>query len=461
MIQEQSFRKAKVIDIIEVVSGDIIDLSKKKKVDAVVNAAKPTLMGGSGVDGAIHKEIDRLLEGKKDKRTFNDIIIDDLQKSGKKRKIKKNVKAEKIYENKVRCQPGEAVLTRGHKNFAKYVIHAVGSKNDGGSQCLLLLQKTYESVMKIIFENSDIHTVSIPVIGSGNYGFSMEVSFRIALTTIGNQLIECKNKNNEVYNNIQKIYLVIYNERASENDAIMKIYKENQKLLEQEKRMVCVNALTEHQAYLKEVLYFDRTRRHYFTITRLIRAFLVMIRFFFIVSLLIQQWSGKHGWRFRKGIIEFEAIIASFFPILLMEILQFVQYIQPGYIQPSGWILKIICFLCTYVMADTLTYLVSLIFLADIYRPSANQLRSFIILIFNYLQMLFGIAVFYYCYLWNRISFWQAMDYSILGIGYSGDAYSNIGRSIEYIKVGINFLFIVLAFSFAVAQLKQRRYLTE
>src|SRR5699024_6386693 len=128
-------------------------------------------------------------------------------------------------------------------NFAKYVIHAVGSKNDGGSQCLLLLQKTYESVMKIIFENSDIHTVSIPVIGSGNYGFSMEVSFRIALTTIGNQLIECKNKNNEVYNNIQKIYLVIYNERASENDAIMKIYKENQKLLEQEKRMVCVNAL--------------------------------------------------------------------------------------------------------------------------------------------------------------------------------------------------------------------------
>lgn len=462
MIEEKSFSKNKISNIIEVVSGDIITLSKNKKmhIDAIVNAAKPTLMGGSGVDGAIHAEMDRILGKRKGLITFNEKIIQELEKKHGMQDVK-GKDGGVIHENRIRCNPGQAVKTSGDKEFVKYIIHAVGPKYDGGSECIRNLQECYKSIMKIIFDSSDIQRVTIPIIGSGNYGFPMGLAFRIALTTIGNQLIECKHRNCDAYSNIKKIYLVIYGERSAENETVQKIYRENQRLIEKEERMVSVGSLEAQRSYVAEIWKFDKERRYYFTITKMMRLLLVVARFVFFPTLLLRHWAGKRGWRFRREIIEVETIFAAIFPALMVFILMMLQRWQPGIIEASGWILGIMCALCAYIMADTITYLLSLVFLADIQRPSANQLRSFILLCFNYIEMILGTAVFIYCYCWRRVTFWGAVDYSMFGNIYSIEGYDGVLRTIAYMKTGIDFIFLVLAFAFIVGQLKQRRFLSD
>ena len=165
MIEEKSFSKNKISNIIEVVSGDIITLSKNKKmhIDAIVNAAKPTLMGGSGVDGAIHAEMDRILGKRKGLITFNEKIIQELEKKHGMQDVK-GKDGGVIHENRIRCNPGQAVKTSGDKEFVKYIIHAVGPKYDGGSECIRNLQECYKSIMKIIFDSSDIQRVTIPIL---------------------------------------------------------------------------------------------------------------------------------------------------------------------------------------------------------------------------------------------------------------------------------------------------------
>lgn len=94
---------------IEIVCGDIIDIVKEYKVDTVVNAAKRTLMGGSGVDGAIHKAID--------KSYFRGYFRE---------KIKHELDIRKaMNDDIIRCNYGNAVITSGY-SLCKYIIHTVG-----------------------------------------------------------------------------------------------------------------------------------------------------------------------------------------------------------------------------------------------------------------------------------------------------------------------------------------------
>lgn len=123
-------------------------------------------------------------------------------------------------------------------------------------------------------------------------------------------------------------------------------------------------------------------------------------------------------------------------------------------------------FITIWVMADTVTCLLALIFLSDIQGPSANQLRSLILLIFNYLEMVFGLSLFYYLYCHCeytelKIGFWNALDYGVLGAVHSAVKISSTFRIIEYAKSGTNFLFMALAFGFFSAHLKQRSYLSD
>lgn len=75
MIDKDSFTKCNISEIIEVIKGDIIELAINKKVDAIVNAAKPSLMGGNGVDGAIHEKMSKLYN---DSNYFNKQIKREL-----------------------------------------------------------------------------------------------------------------------------------------------------------------------------------------------------------------------------------------------------------------------------------------------------------------------------------------------------------------------------------------------
>lgn len=138
--------------IIEVVQGDITI----QKVDAIVNAANTSLLGGGGVDGAIHR-------------------------AGGKTILEACVK---IRDRQGGCKVGEAVITTGGNLPAKYVIHTVGPVwNSGNAEETLLLSNAYRNSLQLAIENG-IKTIAFPNISTGIYGFPKEAAADIAVSTV-------------------------------------------------------------------------------------------------------------------------------------------------------------------------------------------------------------------------------------------------------------------------------------
>ena len=132
---------------IEIVEGDITRLA----VDAIVNAANTTLLGGGGVDGAIHRAAGPELLA--ECRTLNG------------------------------CRPGEAKITCGHRLPARSVIHTVGPVWRGGKQHEPeTLANCYRSSLQLAVENG-IRTIAFPAISCGAYGYPIPEAAQIALKT--------------------------------------------------------------------------------------------------------------------------------------------------------------------------------------------------------------------------------------------------------------------------------------
>lgn len=140
--------------MVEVIKGDITTL----KVDAIVNAANETLLGGGGVDGAIHRAAGPRL------------------------------KAECAMVGG--CPTGSAKLTEGYGLPARFVIHAVGPVWRGGDQGEdELLASCYRTAMRLAEEHR-IDTLAFPCISTGVYGFPFERACGIALSEIFKALEE-------------------------------------------------------------------------------------------------------------------------------------------------------------------------------------------------------------------------------------------------------------------------------
>lgn len=143
---------------ISLIKGDITIF----QVDAIVNAANSSLLGGGGVDGAIHR-------------------------AGGKRILEECIE---IRNRQGGCDTGEAVITSGGQLKARYVIHTVGPVWSGGSHDEDgLLASCYTNSLKLAEENG-IRTIAFPNISTGVYGFPKGRAEEIAIKTVRNYLQE-------------------------------------------------------------------------------------------------------------------------------------------------------------------------------------------------------------------------------------------------------------------------------
>jgi len=157
---------------IKMVEGDISKLS----VDAIVNAANTTLLGGGGVDGAIHKAA-----GPK--------LFEECKTLGG-------------------CSTGQAKITKGYNLPAKYVIHTVGPIWRGGNNNEdELLENCYKNSLCVAVENK-IKTIAFPSISTGVYSFPLVRAAQIAINTVK----EFLGKNNS----FEEVVFVCYGNEAFE-----------------------------------------------------------------------------------------------------------------------------------------------------------------------------------------------------------------------------------------------------
>jgi O-acetyl-ADP-ribose deacetylase (regulator of RNase III) len=169
---------------IDVILGDIT----KVEVDAIVNAANKTLLGGGGVDGAIHRA------------AGPELLEECRQLKG--------------------CETGQAKITKGYRLPAKHVIHTVGPIWQGGDANEdELLASCYRSSLMLAVENN-VKTIAFPSISTGAYGFPVKRAADIAIREIARFL--------EENNSIEKVLMVCFDEKTMKaySEALSKLRKE-------------------------------------------------------------------------------------------------------------------------------------------------------------------------------------------------------------------------------------------
>jgi O-acetyl-ADP-ribose deacetylase (regulator of RNase III) len=137
---------------LELVSGDIT----AEDVDAIVNAANSTLLGGGGVDGAIH-------------RAAGPELLNECRALGG-------------------CAPGAAKITQGYRLRARWVIHTVGPIwAGGGSGEAAVLRSCYESCLRLAVEHS-LDSLAFPSISTGAYGYPVHAASTVAVGVLREHL---------------------------------------------------------------------------------------------------------------------------------------------------------------------------------------------------------------------------------------------------------------------------------
>lgn len=173
---------------ITLLQGDIT----KVEADAIVNAANTSLLGGGGVDGAIH-------------RAGGPAILEECRK---------------IRDKQGRCAVGEAVITTAGKLPAKYVIHTVGPVwNKGNEEEKALLRNAYLNSLQLAVKY-DVQTIAFPNISTGVYRFPKQVAAEIAVASV-REFLENDNKiSNLIFVCFEKDNYDIYSQLLTQQGTI-------------------------------------------------------------------------------------------------------------------------------------------------------------------------------------------------------------------------------------------------
>ena len=156
--------------VLELIEGDITE----QETDAVVNAANSSLLGGGGVDGAIH-------------RAGGPKILEECRKLGG-------------------CPTGEARITTGGNLTAKYVIHTVGPVYSGGKQREAeLLANAYKNSLSLASQYK-LKSVAFPSISTGAYGYPVNEAAMVALKTVINYF--------KTHTDIERVRFVLFGQKA-------------------------------------------------------------------------------------------------------------------------------------------------------------------------------------------------------------------------------------------------------
>ncbi|MBE0450836.1 MAG: O-acetyl-ADP-ribose deacetylase [Clostridia bacterium] len=196
----------------EIIRADITQL----KADAIVNAANHSLLGGGGVDGAIHK-------------AAGPGLLDECKTLGG-------------------CKTGESKITKGYNLSAEYVIHTVGPVWEGGTKGEeKLLRACYRSTLELAVDHN-FESIAFPLISSGVFGYPKDQAIQVAISVISEFLMD----------HDLMIYLVVYDQKA---------FVLSEKLFASVKAFISDNYVEEHHIanenrdYEMEVCYYSKSMR--------------------------------------------------------------------------------------------------------------------------------------------------------------------------------------------------------
>jgi len=372
-------------------------------------------------------------------------------------------------ENTIRCQRGKVVLTKGY-NLCTYVIHAVGAVYDGGNELfgacsssrIGLLESCYKEIVKVLKEHPEIKRIAVPIIGAGQYKFPFELAARVAVATMGNELLDWYLKDKEFFekSKLEKVYFFIYETKRKNNsqinymECLHKINLEYKKCLDREEKVVVQKSFDAHMSYCKELKEYDKARG-YFSVAKRVRIMVMILRFLCLPIQLINDFWAGFNWNRRRTIIEG---ITIFKPVIVLSFfwIQYSGYL--GFTSITEKLVQItICFIVAYFMFDTITYLSNLILMADIQKPSANIIRSIILFFINYIEV--SLDMSYICYVCKKgqMSIIQSLYFGILG-EYESLECSLHDMGLVLISVGVKFFFLTVAFGYFSGHMKQRKF---